>query len=86
MAAAQAADELLGIQGVVASFVLFKMGEDVNISARSFGELNVQVILEAFGGGGHLTMAGAQLKDTTIETAIKELMFQIDVRLELTAN
>ena len=86
VAAAQAADELLGIQGVVASFVLFKMGEDVNISARSFGELNVQVILEAFGGGGHLTMAGAQLKDTTIETAIKELMFQIDVRLELTAN
>lgn len=85
VAAAQAADELLSIKGVVASFVLFRMGEDVNISARSFGELNVQVILEAFGGGGHLTMAGAQLKDTTIETAIKELMFQIDVRMEQTS-
>ncbi|MBE6731517.1 MAG: DHH family phosphoesterase, partial [Ruminococcaceae bacterium] len=82
VAAAQAADELLLIKGVVASFVLFKIGNDVNISARSFGELNVQVILEAFGGGGHLTMAGAQLKETTIETAIKELMFQIDMRLE----
>ena len=84
VAAAQAADELLSIKGVIASFVLFKIGDDVSISARSFGEMNVQVILEAFGGGGHLTMAGAQLKDTSIETAIKELMFQIDVRIEQT--
>ncbi|AFK85551.1 MULTISPECIES: DHH family phosphoesterase [Thermoanaerobacterium] len=60
--AAQAADELLNIKGVQASFVVFKRHDDVAISGRSIGDINVQVILEKLGGGGHLTVAGAQLK------------------------
>ena len=59
MTAAQAADELLSIKGVAASFVLFPTGNTVNISARSLGDINVQLIMETLGGGGHFTMAGA---------------------------
>lgn len=59
---AQAADELLNIKGVQASFVLFERKDDVSISGRSIGDINVQVILEKLGGGGHLTVAGAQVK------------------------
>ena len=62
VASAQAADELLSIQGVNASFVLFKTGKTVNISA-SLGDINVQITCEAMGGGGHLTMAGAQKQE-----------------------
>ncbi len=69
VAAAQAADELLSIQGVKASFVLFESNNEIVISGRSLGEVNVQVILEEFGGGGHLTMAGAQMKGTNINDA-----------------
>ena len=65
--AAQAADELLSIQGVKASFVIFPSGGVVNISARSLGEVNVQLIMEALGGGGHLTMAATQLSGVGIE-------------------
>jgi c-di-AMP phosphodiesterase-like protein len=61
VAASQAADEMLGITGVFASFVMYKQGNTVNISARSMGRYNVQVIMEALGGGGHLTMAAAQM-------------------------
>ena len=61
--APQAADELLGISGVDASFVIYKTGDVVNISARSLGVMNVQVIMERLGGGGHQTMAAAQLTD-----------------------
>lgn len=61
--APQAADELLNISGVKASFVLYANGGTVNISARSMGAFNVQVIMEKMGGGGHHTMAGAQIKD-----------------------
>ena len=82
LAAAQAADELLSLQGVKASFVLFRIGNEVNISGRSLGEVNVQLILEAFGGGGHLTMAGAQIKDVTIEEARLQLIEVIDEKLE----
>ena len=64
---AQAADELLSIQGVKASFVIFPSGGQVNISARSLGEVNVQLIMEALGGGGHLTMAATQLTGVGIE-------------------
>lgn len=81
VAAAQAADELLSIQGVKASFVLYRTGSDVNISARSLGDVNVQVILEEFGGGGHLTMAGAQLKNITMSDARKALLRALDVKL-----
>ncbi len=67
IAASQAADELLSVRNVDASFVLFFENGGVNISARSFGVVNVQLIMEALGGGGHQTMAGAFLKETTID-------------------
>ncbi|MBE7035545.1 MAG: phosphoesterase [Ruminococcaceae bacterium] len=73
---AQAADELLNIKGITASFVLCKTEEGVSISGRSLGGINVQVILEKLGGGGHLTIAGAQLNDLTIEEA-KEQLFAV---------
>lgn len=82
IAAAQAADELLSIKGVDASFVLFMEHGDVNISARSLGDFNVQLVMEAVGGGGHLTMAGAQLKDTGMDEAKKRLTQAIDRHLE----
>ncbi|MBQ8108198.1 MAG: DHH family phosphoesterase [Ruminococcus sp.] len=69
IAASQAADEMLGIAGVNASFVMYPQGDTVNISARSMGAFNVQLIMESLGGGGHLTMAAAQLKGATIESA-----------------
>ncbi len=65
----QAANDLLGIDGVQASFVAVEMNGQVNISARSLGEVNVQLIMEQLGGGGHLTMAGGQLKNDTAEHA-----------------
>ncbi|MBQ5991555.1 MAG: DHH family phosphoesterase [Clostridia bacterium] len=76
--AAQAADELLGIRGIYAAFVLAETDEMVAISGRSYGQINVQVILERLGGGGHLTMAGAQLYGATTEEAIAKLEEAID--------
>ncbi len=76
--APQAADELLGINAVDASFVLFETGDTVNINARSMGEINVQLIMEKLGGGGHLTMAGAQIKGVTMENARQKLLLAID--------
>ncbi|MGN0697569.1 MAG: DHH family phosphoesterase [Ruminiclostridium sp.] len=77
--APQAADELLTIKNVDASFVLYKtMGNEISISARSMGNLNVQLIMEALGGGGHQTMAGAQLKDVTVNEALETLKKSID--------
>ena len=70
---AQAADELLDIKGVRASFVVGATKKEVVVSARSLGDVNVQVIMEKFGGGGHLTMAAAQIKDTTIDEVITKL-------------
>ncbi|HHW56285.1 MAG TPA: exopolyphosphatase [Clostridia bacterium] len=69
---AQAADELLTIKGVKASFVLLEREEDVAISGRSMGDINVQIILEKLGGGGHLTVAGAQVKKP-MEEVLKDL-------------
>ena len=77
IAASQAADELLGITGVNASFVLYQLGDTVNISARSMGAFNVQIVMEALGGGGHLTMAATQIK-TTLEDARNKLNAAID--------
>ncbi len=71
--APQAADELLGIRNVDASFVIYKTGNTINISARSLGMINVQVIMESLGGGGHQTMAAAQLENVSIEQAKKML-------------
>ncbi len=73
LAAAQAADEMLTLKGVSASFVVFPDGERINISARSYGRINVQVIMERMGGGGHQTMAATQLYETTMEDAIVQL-------------
>jgi c-di-AMP phosphodiesterase-like protein len=76
--AAKAADELLTIGGIVASFVLTKMGEKVYISGRSIGDINVQLILEKLGGGGHITLAGAQIEGYSLEEAKQELINRIN--------
>ena len=81
-AAAQAADDLLSVQGVRASFVISPIGQEVNISARSFGEINVQLIMESLGGGGHQTMAATQLRQTTPTQAKKQLCAAIDAYFE----
>ena len=83
--ASQAADELLNINGVDASFILFTSGTGVNLSARSMGAVNVQVIMEALGGGGHLTMAAAQLANITMDEARARLQEAIDHYFENTA-
>ena len=74
-----AANDLLTINGVDASFVAVAKNGGVNISARSMGALNVQVILEPLGGGGHLMMAGAQLQNCTLEDAEQRIREQIDL-------
>ncbi|MEG2202045.1 MAG: DHH family phosphoesterase [Christensenellaceae bacterium] len=71
--AAQAADSLIGIRGINASFVLCSQSDIVIVSGRSLGKINVQRILEKLGGGGHATIAGAQIKDKDIEQVIEEL-------------
>ncbi len=70
----QAANDLLTINGVEASFVAVDNGTQISLSARSMGDVNVQVIMEKLGGGGHLTMAGAQLRNTTLEEAKRRLL------------
>lgn len=75
---AQAADELLNITGIQASFVIVKMEGDAYISGRSLGDVNVQVILESLGGGGHMTMAGAKLKSMSLDEAAEKLNEAID--------
>lgn len=78
VASAQAADELLGISKVLGSFVLCRYGSEINVSARSFGRMNVQVIMEKLEGGGHRTMAACQLKVDSFEEAVKQLKNAID--------
>ena len=74
---AKAADELLTISDITASFVLGNNGEKICISGRSIGDINVQVILEKLGGGGHITLAGAQVENMTMEEAKQELINRI---------
>ena len=76
--AAQAADELLNISGISASFVLYPDGDVVYISARSIGSANVQMILEPLGGGGNAATAGCQMKNTTVKDALEQLVASID--------
>ena len=76
--AAQAADELLNISGISASFVLYPTENEVIISARSIGDANVQVILEPLGGGGNTATAGAQLKNCDVKDALDRLVKSID--------
>ena len=78
IASAQAADEMLGIVDVDASFVIFRTPVGVNISARSLGAMNVQIIMEKLGGGGHQTMAAAQFTDITVFEAKAKLISAID--------
>ncbi len=75
---AKAADELLTISDITASFVMTKIGEKVFISGRSIGDINVQVILEKLGGGGHITLAGAQLEGVSVEKAKEDLIEKIE--------
>lgn len=81
IAAAQAADELLCVKGVEASFVLFPDGDGFSVSARSYGAVNVQLVMETVGGGGHQTMAGAYLKVNNKKTAVNLLRRAIDACL-----
>ena len=76
--AAQAADELLNISGISASFVLYPDGDQTVVSARSIGTANVQMILEPLGGGGNAATAGAQLKNTNVKEALDKLVASID--------
>ena len=71
LAAAQAANSLIGLKGIYASFVLVPMGDKVSISGRSLGDINVQRILEKLGGGGHMTVAGAQLSGVSMDDALE---------------
>ncbi len=79
---AQAADELLNISGIKASFVLTDLEHTIYISARSIDDINVQLIMEKLGGGGHLSVAGAQLENYTIEAALQILKETIDQYIE----
>ena len=80
--AAQAADELLNISGITASFVLYPDGDQVIISARSIGNANVQVILEPLGGGGNAATAGAQVRNSTVKDVLDQLVNSIDAFYE----
>ena len=75
---AKAADELLTISNITASFVIGKMGEQICISGRSIGDINVQLRLEKLGGGGHITVAGAQIEGMTQEEVKQELINRIN--------
>lgn len=80
--AAQAADELLNISGITASFVLYRDENQVYISARSMGNVNVQMILEPLGGGGNGATAGAQIKESTVDQVLDDLVASIDKYFE----
>ncbi|TYQ14999.1 UNVERIFIED_CONTAM: c-di-AMP phosphodiesterase-like protein [Acetivibrio alkalicellulosi] len=80
--AAQAADQLVSLTGLKAAFVLCNINNFISISGRSLGDINVQVILEKLGGGGHLTFAGAQLQGITMTEAEEKLKNSINEYLE----
>ena len=83
--AAQAADDLLSINNVTASFVMYKTANGINISARSLGDVNVQIIMEKLGGGGHHSMAGARLENITMEQA-RAMLLEVIENANLEAN
>ncbi len=76
--AAQAANELLNINGVKASFVLSDYQNKIYISARAFDEVNVQIIMEKLGGGGHINVAGAQIEGVSMEEGKRRLVETLD--------
>jgi c-di-AMP phosphodiesterase-like protein len=79
---AQVANELLDIKDIKASFVLTEFNGKIYISARSIDELNVQIVMEKLGGGGHLSVAGSQLENTTIPEAIEKIKTTLATMLE----
>ena len=81
--ASQVADDMLSVTGVKSSYVLFESGGKINISARSLGQMNVQVIMEKLGGGGHFTMAATQIADISMEEAITLVKKSIDEYIEM---
>jgi c-di-AMP phosphodiesterase-like protein len=81
--AAKAADGLLAVEGVSASFALMQIEDTIHISARSNGSVNVQLILEKLKGGGRYDSAGAQLKSATIQQALLKLKHAIDSYFDL---
>ncbi|MCQ2520873.1 MAG: DHH family phosphoesterase [Lachnospiraceae bacterium] len=80
--AAQAANEMLNIKGIKASFVLVQYQGKIYISARSIDEVNVQIIMEKMGGGGHMNIAGAQLEEMSMEDAFLLLKETLDIMLD----
>lgn len=82
LVAAQGADELLNIKGVSCSFVVVKEKDEIYLSSRSLGDINVQLIMESLGGGGHLTTAGAQMTGKTVQEAKDLLIEAINAYLE----
>lgn len=79
---AQAANELLNIKGIRASFILTRYNGIIYISARSIDEVNVQIIMERMGGGGHLNVAGAQIENGTVEEGIESIKRTLDAMIE----
>ena len=79
---AQAANELLNISGIKASIVFTLYNDEIYISARSIDEVNVQLIMERLGGGGHMTIAGAQLKGMDLEEAIDLVKKTLDEMIQ----
>lgn len=75
---AQVSDEMLQLYDVKSSFVVYEIDNIISVSARSFGKINVQLILEKLGGGGHATMAGAQIKNITIDEVILKIKIAIN--------
>ena len=78
--ASKAADKMLTLRGVEAAFTLVRIGEQIHISARSSGQINVQLILERMGGGGHFDVAGAQIVSDSIAAVLSELKYSIDAQ------
>lgn len=79
---AQAANELLNIKGIKASFIMTAYQGKIYISARSIDEVNVQVIMERLGGGGHMNIAGAQMEDVSLEEAVRIMKNTLDRMIE----
>lgn len=86
VAAAKAADRLLSVTGVEASFAIIRIGDKIHVSARSAGKINVQLILESCGGGGHFDSAGAQLETSDTASAVRTLKRAIDEFIDGTAD
>lgn len=79
---AKAANQLLDINGIKASFVVTSYNDTIYVSARSIDEVNVQLVMEKLGGGGHMTIAGAQLKECTAEQAVHTIKVTLDRMIE----